>query len=181
MLTEFLRDQTFAIAWLAFMAAGWFGYSQEDPKPKFRGWLGAGSVLGFLLAIAFGILSFRNWNTASALDGQYWVFGVVVVAEVVVIGAGCWWLGRRKAARWYGWWVGFCVALHFLPLAWVFGDWSYVALTVVQVVGLLWMLPMLRRGDYPTSRWAAPWVALTFLIYAAISAVIALAKYGYPY
>lgn len=181
MLTEFLRDQTVAIAWLAFMAAGWFGYSQEDPKPKFRGWLGAGSVLGFLLAIAFGILSFRNWNTASALDGQYWVFGVVVVAEVVVIGAGCWWLAHRKAARWYGWWVGFCVALHFLPLAWVFGDWSYVALTVVQVVGLLWMLPMLRRGDYPTSRWAAPWVALTFLIYAAISAVIALAKYGYPY
>lgn len=33
MLTEYVRDQAFAVAWLAIMAAGWFGWSQEDPRP----------------------------------------------------------------------------------------------------------------------------------------------------
>lgn len=50
MFTDFLRDQAFAIAWLGLMASAWFGWSQEDPKPSLRAWLGAGSVLGMLTA-----------------------------------------------------------------------------------------------------------------------------------
>ncbi|UOQ58746.1 hypothetical protein MUN78_07975 [Leucobacter allii] len=181
MITEFLRDQAFAIAWLALMAAGWFGWSQEDPRPKDRALLGAGSVLGFLLSCAFGILVWRNWGTASALEGQYWVFGVIVVAEAVVIGAGCIVLARRGQTRWYGWWIGLCVSLHFLPLAWVFGDWSYLALTAVQLTGLLAMRPALARSDFATSRWACAWIAATFLVYAIVSAAVFLARYGYPF
>lgn len=181
MLTEFLRDHAFGVAWLALMAAGWFGWSQEDPKPKLRPWLGVGSVLGILLSVAFGLLVWRNWGTATALDGQYWVFGVIVIAEIVLIGGGCFVLARRGQQRWYGWWIGLCVAVHFLPLAWVFGDPSYIVLAGVQVIGLLAMFPALRRGRYATSRWACSWIALTFLLYAAISAGIFLATYGYPF
>lgn len=180
MFTEFLRDQAFAIAWLAMMAAGWFGWSQEDPKPKLRGWLGAGSVVGMLIAIAFGIVVWRNWSTPTALEGRYWVFGLVVLAEAVLIGGGCILLARRKLTRWYGWWIGLCVALHFVPLAWVFEDWSYLGLAAVQVVGLVLMLPALRRGDYATSRWACPWIAVTFLAYAIVSAIVFLLRYGHP-
>jgi hypothetical protein len=180
MFTEFLRDQAFAIAWLAVMAAGWFGWSQEDPKPRLRGWLGAGSVIGILTAIAFGILVWRNWSTPTALDGRYWVFGLVVLAEAAVIGGGCTVLARREQTRWYGWWIGFCVALHFAPLAWIFEDWSYIALAVVQVIGLLLMLPALRRGEYQTSRWACPWIAVTFLVYALVSGGVFLIEHGYP-
>ena len=107
MLTEFLRDQAFTIAWLSVMAVGWFGWSQGDPKPRLRGWL----------------------------------------------------------------------ALHFLALVWVSGDWSYLVLTAVQVAGLILMVPTLRRGTYQTSRWACPWIAVTFLLFA----LVFLVKHGYPF
>lgn len=181
MLTEFVRDQAFAVAWLAIMAAGWFGWSQEDPRPRLRGWLGAGSVIGILLSIAFGILVWRNWSTPTALEGRYWTFGLIVLAEAVLIGGGCIVLARRGQKRWYGWWIGLCVALHFLPLAWVFEDWSYLGLTVVQVIGLALMVPALQRGTYATSRWACSWIALTFLLFALASAIVFLLEHGYPF
>ena len=181
MLTDYLRDQAFAIAWLALMGAGWFGWAQEDPKPTLRPLWGAGSVIGILLSIAFGIIVWRNWATPTALEGRYWAFGIVVLAEIALIGGGCLVLARRNQTRWYGWWIGLCVALHFLPLAWVFSDWSYLVLTAVQVVGLLAMLPALRRGDYPTSRWARPWIGGTFLLYALASAGVFATAHGYPY
>lgn len=181
MLTDFLRDQAFAIAWLALMAAGWFGWSQEDPKPRLRGVLGAGSVLGLLLSLAFGLLVWRNWQTPTALEGRYWVFGLVVLLEAVVIGAGCIVLARRGESRWYGWWIALCVALHFVPLAWIFEDWTYILLTVVQVVGLVLMVPALKRGTYMTSRWACSWIAATFLLYAIVSAAVFLIRYGYTW
>lgn len=181
MLTEFVRDQAFAIAWLAVMAAGWFGWSQEDPKERLRGWLGAGSVVGSLIAIGFGIMVWRNWSTQTMLDGRYWVFGLVVLAEALLIGGGCIVLARRTQTRWYGWWIGLCVALHFVALVWVFEDWSYLVLTIVQVAGLVWMLPALRRGTYATSRWACPWIAVTFLAFALISGTDFLVKHGYPF
>lgn len=181
MITDFLRDQAFAIAWLALMAAAWFGWAQEDPKPRLRIVWGAGSIAGFLLSIAFGLLVWRTWGTASALEGQYWVFGVVVLAEILLIGGGCLVLARQRQTRWYGWWIGLCVALHFVPLAWVFADWSYLALAAVQVLGLLAQRPGLARAEYATSRWACPWIAGTFLLYAAISAVVFLGQHGYPF
>lgn len=181
MLTEFLRDQLFGTAWLALMAGGWFGWAQEDPKPRLRGLWGAGSVLGLLLAAAFGILVWRNWATDTALDGRYWVFGAIVAGEALLIGGGCLLLARQDRIRWYGWWIGLCVAVHFVALAWVFSDWSYLLLAAVQVVGLLALRPILARGEYATSRWASPWIAATFLCYAVISAVIVLARNGYPY
>ncbi|WP_427869018.1 hypothetical protein [Leucobacter luti] len=181
MFTEFLRDQAFAIAWLGLMAGAWFGWSQEDPAPRLRGWLGAGSILGMLVAIGFGLLVWRNWGTETALEGRYWVFGVVVAAEVILIGGGCAVLAKRRATRWFGWWIGLCVALHFVPLAWVFADWSYLGLAAIQVIGLLAMRPALVRGDYPTSRWACPWIGVTFLAFALVSGGIFLAKFGYPF
>lgn len=180
MLTEFLRDQAFAIAWLAVMGAGWLGWAQEDPRPRLRPVLGAGSVLGILLAGAFGVVVARNWGTPTALEGSYWVFGLVVLAEAVLIGVGCIVLARRGQTRWYGWWIGLCVALHFIPLAYVFSDWSYVVLSAVQVVGLVVMRPTLQRASHPTSRWACAWVGATFLLYALISAVTFLIEHGYP-
>jgi hypothetical protein len=179
-LTEFLRDQATAIAWLALMAGGWFGWAQEDPKPRLRSVWGAGSIIGIVAAIALGLLVWRNWDTATALEGRYWVFGVIVLVEAVVIGAGCLVLARRDRSRWFGWWIGLGVALHFLPLAWIFDDWSYANQALVQVAGLAAMYPSLTRGDYPTSRWACPWIGATFLTYAVASAIVFLTRYGYP-
>jgi hypothetical protein len=163
------------------MAAAWFGWSQEDPKPSWRPLLGTGSVAGMLLAAAAGLLVWRNWFTPTALEGNYWVFGAVVLTEAVIIGSGCFVLARQGRKRWYGWWIALCVALHFVPLAWVFSDWSYVVLTLVQVAGLVLMLPTLRPAEYRTSRWACPWIGATFLTYALVSFVLVLVRYGYPF
>lgn len=180
MFTEFLRDQAFAIMWLAFVGAGWFGWAQEDPKPRTRGLLAAGAILAVLVAIPFSALVGTNWLTPSALEGRYWIFGVVVLTECLVIGAGCFILARRRQQRWYGWWIGMCVGVHFLPLAWVFTDWSYVVLTVIIVAGLIVMFRPLQRAEYQTSRWACPWVASMFVLYSIVSGAIFLIRYGYP-
>lgn len=181
MLTEFLRDQATAIAWLALMAGGWFGWSQEDPPKRLSGWWGAGSVIGLLVSVAFGLLVWRNWSTPSTLEGNYWVFGVIVLAEAALVGGGCIVLARRGATRWYGWWIGLCVALHFVPLAWLFADPSYGILALVQVIGLLAMRPALTRSTATTSRWACPWIAGTFLLFALVSAALFISRYGYPW
>lgn len=181
MLTEFLRDQAFAIAWLALIAGAWFGWSQEDPKQRFRPLLGAASVFSFLLSTAFFLLVWRNWQTPTALEGRYWIFGVVVLVEALLIGVGCIVLLRRRDSRWICWWVGLCVALHFIPLAWVFSDWSYLLLAAVQTIGLLVMRPALARASHTTSKWAGPWMAGTFFTYSLVSAIIFLLRYGYPF
>lgn len=73
------------------------------------------------------------------------------------------------------------MALHFVALVWVFEDWSYLVLTIVQVIGLALMVPVLRRGMYQTSRWACPWIAVTFLLFAIVSGIDFLVKHGYPF
>ena len=180
MITEFLRDQAFAIAWFGVMSFAWFGWAQEDPRPRLRAPLGIGSAVGLLIAVPFGLIVWRNWDTPTALEDQYWIFGLIVAVEAVLIGAGCIVLARRHQQRWFGWWIAFCVALHFVPLAWVFADWSFVGLALVQVLGLIVMLPTLQRAEYQTSRAACPWIGATFLLYALISGAIFLSEYGFP-
>ncbi|MGW0809068.1 hypothetical protein [Nonomuraea sp. NPDC002799] len=83
MLTEFLRDQCFTTAWFGLMSFVWFGWSQEDPPRRWRIWLGAGSVLGVGIAVAFGVLTAANWDQPSALAGKYAWFGVLAALGAV--------------------------------------------------------------------------------------------------
>lgn len=49
------------------------------------------------------------------------------------------------------------------------------------MTGLVLMRPALGRGEYATNRWACPWSGITFLLYAALSGVVFLARHGYPF
>ncbi|MFI7703995.1 hypothetical protein [Nonomuraea sp. NPDC049480] len=173
MLTGFLRDQFFTTAWFGLMAFVWFGWAQEDPPRNWRIWLGAGSVLGVGLAVAFGVLTAANWDQPSALEGKYAWFGVLVAAEVVAAGAGCLVLARRGASRWMAWWVAVVVAAHFLPLALLLNDIGVAVVGVVQLVALSVVVPRLRGSTTLSSRSAGPIMGATLLLSAAISAVIA--------
>lgn len=182
MITEFMRDQAFAIALFGVMTCVWFGMAQEDPAPKSRLPLWVGSAVGLTLAAAFGVIVGRNWNTPSALgDDNWWVFGAIFIVMSMFIGGGAIYLKVRKRYRWFGWWIALCVAVHFAPLVWVFKDWSYLALAAVQVTGLTLMVPRLQRAEYETSRLACAWLGITFLAYALASAIVFLVRYGYPF
>ena len=93
------------------MASAWFGWSQEDPQPSLRAWLGAGSRArdadGRRLRRA-GVAELGHRDRAR---GQ--VLGVRSAgpARDRLIG-GCLWLAKRGMVRWYGWWIAACVALH---------------------------------------------------------------------
>jgi hypothetical protein len=174
MLTDFLRDQYFTVAWFGLMAFVWFGWSQEDPPKRWRAWLGAGSVLGLGFAAGFGVLTATHWDQPTALDGRYPWFGVLVAAEVVAAGVGCLVLARRGAPRWMAWWVAVVVAAHFLPLALLLEDAGIAVAGVVQLVALGVVVPRLRAADTPTSRVAGPIMGVILLLGAATGALLAL-------
>ena len=175
MLTEFLRDHAFTIAWFGLMAFVWLGWSQEAPPTWMRPILGLGSILGLGLAVWFGIQVARNWSEPSALEGRYHWFGVLVLAEVLAAGIGCLVLARRKKGRWMAWWVALVVALHFIPLSFLLADATINVLGVLQAAVLLGLVPVLRRGDRPTSRVAGPVMGFSLLAYAVVSAIVYLA------
>lgn len=181
MLTDFARDHAYSIAWLGLMTVVWLGWAQEDPPPSWRWKLGAGSVLGIAFAGLFGYGVFIRWGDGSALDGRFHWFGVLVAAEFVAAGVGCWYLARTGRGRWMAWWVALVVAAHFLPLALLLEDPSLAVLAVVQIIGLGVIVPRLRRSSWPTSRLAGPVMGVTLLVFAAVSTLVFLATEGAPW
>ena len=181
MFTEFARHHAFTIAWFGLMTMVWFGWGQEDPPQRWRWRLGVGSALGVVLAGLFGYGVFMRWDEGSALEGRYGLFGILVLLEVAVAGAGCLVLWRRQQSRWMAWWVAAIVAVHFIGLAFLLNDWSLAALGGVQLVALVAVRPRLKSGDWPTSRLGGPVMGTSLLVFALLSAAIFLAGVGLPW
>jgi len=172
MLTEYVRDHAFTIAWFGLMAFVWFGWAQEDPPHSWRWKLAVGAGVGVIIAGLFGYEAAQRWDTATALDGHYVLFGSIVLVEVLVAALGCLLLWLRQHSRWMAWWVAFVVALHLLPLAWLLQDWSLLPLAVIQILLLFWLAYRLRAATTSTSQLVGPVMAGTFLLFAAVSIVI---------
>lgn len=172
MLTEIVRDHAFTIAWFGLMTMVWLGWAQEDAEQGWRVWLGVGSVIGIGLAVGFGVVTAQNWAGESAMDGRFHWFGLLVAVEVLAAGLGCLLLARRGASTWMAWWVAMVVALHFVPLALLLDDASIAAIGIVQALGLVGMVGAVRRSGRPSSRLVGPWMGVTLLAYAVVSAVV---------
>ncbi len=178
MLTEYLRDHAFTIAWFGLMTFVWLGWSQEDPRRGLRPILGIGSAVGLALSVFFGIVTQRNWFAATALEGRYAWMGVLVGAEVLVALVGALVLARRKQGRWMAWWVAAVVALHFVPLGLLLEDPTVGALGVAQAIALGAVRPTLSRAEYRTSRLVGPLMGFSLLAYALVSAVVFVVSRG---
>lgn len=178
MLTEFLRDTLFTAAWFGLMTMVWLGWAQEDPPRSWRPWLGAGSVLGILLTGGTGYLVVRNWGEPSALEGSYAWFGVLTGVELLAAGIGAVVLARRGQGRWMAWWVGLVVALHFVPLGWLLGDWSVAALGVLLSAGVVALVPAIRRSARPSSALVGPLLGGVLLAFGLVCGVVALSRLG---
>ncbi|MCI2264249.1 hypothetical protein [Sediminivirga luteola] len=181
MLTDFVRDHAFTIAWFGLMAFVWFGWGQEDPPRSWRWKLGLGSAAGAALAGGFGFSVARHWDSGSALEGRYEWFGLLVLAEVLAAAAGAVYLIRKKRSRWIAWWVGLVVALHFVPLALLLADLSLVLLGAIQTAGLLLLVRPLRHQKQATSRLVGPLMGLTLLAFGLVSAMLFIAGEGSPW
>lgn len=174
MLTDFARDSLFSTAWFGLMSMVWFGWAQEDPPRSWRVWLGIGSTVGVLVALAFGFLVARSWAEPTALDGRYPLFGVLVAVEVVAAGAGCWLLHMRGADTWMAWWVAVVVAAHFVPLAWLLRDPGMAVVGAVQLLVLVALVGRLRRRGRTTSAPVGAFMGGTLLGSALVAATVAL-------
>ncbi|ACQ81825.1 conserved hypothetical protein [Beutenbergia cavernae DSM 12333] len=172
MLTEFTRDALFTAGWFGLMAMVWFGWAQEAPPRSWRVWLGAGSVVGTLLAVGCGVAVPMNWDSPSALEGRYAWFGVLVAVDVLAAGVGCWVLARRGAARWMAWWVALVVAVHFLPLAWLLEDAGMALVGAGLTVALLVLRPRLRDRPGPTSAVVGVTMGATLLAAGLVAAAV---------
>lgn len=181
MFTEFIRDQLFTTAWFGMMTMVWFGWAQENP-PKSWAWkLGVGSVIGVAIAGTFTVGLVKYWETASALEGNYQWFGLIVGIEVIVAAAGCFYLLRKDQSRWMAWWVAVVVAAHFASLAFLFGDISFVLLAVIELLALAAIFPAIKRSDVISSRLAGPTMGASLLFFAIVSAIIYVSKHGAPW
>lgn len=172
MITEHLRDAQFTAAWFGLMTMVWFGWAQEAPPKSARVWLGLGSVLGVALAATFAVIVAFNWGSPSALEGRYAWFGVLTGIELLAAGGGCLVLARRGRHRWMAWWVGLVVALHFVPLGILLGDWSVSVLGGLMVGALVALLPRLRRGTATTSSTVGPVMGSSLLVYGLATAAV---------
>ncbi|RKS10801.1 hypothetical protein DFP74_6583 [Nocardiopsis sp. Huas11] len=180
-LTEYVRDHAFTVAWFGLMSMVWFGWGQEDPPGPWRWRLGVASVLGIALAGLFGVATALSWSGESALDGRYHWFGVLVGVEVIAAGLGCLLFARSGNGRWMAWWVAVIVASHFLPLAVLLDDVSIAAVGVVQGIALALLVPRLRRSEVTTSRYVGPVMGVVLLGFAAVSAALFVAESGLPW
>lgn len=174
MFPDFLRDAVFTVAWFGLMTMVWFGWAQEDPPRSWRVWLGAGSVLGTLIAIGFGVATALNWDSPSALQGRYHWFGVLVGVELLLAGGGCAFLAKTHRQRWMAWWVGLVVAAHFVPLAWLLDDVSIAVVRVLELVILAGLYVRLRSGTRTTSALVGVVMGIGLLGYAVIGCVAVL-------
>lgn len=180
MLTDFVRDQAFCIAWFALMGSVWFGWGQEDPVRGWRWWLAAGSIFSLILSAPFIYFLIGNWGIGGALDENYLWFGILVGAETGIIALGCFLLWWRRQARWIAWWIALTVGLHFIPMAPLLQDWSLAALGAAQTLILLLLIPRMRGEQWPTSRLVGPAMGATFLLFALVSAGLFLTIHGSP-
>lgn len=178
---EFAPDHAFTIGWFGLMTMVWLGWAQEDPPGPWRWRLGVGSALGLVLAGVFGYAVAHRWGDGSALDGRFHWFGLLVLAEVVAAGVGCFVLWRRGQGRWMAWWVAVVVGAHFVPLAFLLDDWALLVLALVQLAVLAALVPRLKAGAGTTSRLVGPVMGMTFLAFALVSVPVFLDRAGAPW
>jgi hypothetical protein len=135
-----------------FFAAAWFGWAQEDPPPRWRGWLIAGSVAGLLVAVAGGITAWRNWATGTAFDADTSpIFGVIVAIEVVLASGGAILLSRRGRRDLIAPWVALIVGLHFLPMAPLLEFPLFYVVGALVTIAALVSVPLARSRDITVS------------------------------
>src|SRR5699024_9810029 len=146
------------------------------PPKRLRPLLGAGSIVGLGIAVWFGIHTATRWGEPSALDTNLTAYIVLVAAEVILCVAGAIALVLKGKGRWIAWWIGLVVAIHFIPLGFVLGDWASGILGAGLTTALLLVRPRLVRTDVVTSAVVGPIMGFSLLAFSITSALVVLPR-----
>jgi hypothetical protein len=113
MTTEFVRDTAATAAIFGFYTSVWFGWAQERPPPSWRSMLIGGSAAALLLAVAGGVVTWRDWSSGTVFDEDTSrAFGLVVGIEFAVAGLGALALALRRRSDLTPAWVALVVGIH---------------------------------------------------------------------
>ncbi|HZG90450.1 MAG TPA: hypothetical protein VEZ42_09580 [Pseudonocardia sp.] len=164
----FVRDLAVTIVIFGVAAFAWFGWAQEAPPARWRVALAAGSGLGLLLALVGGLLTWQHWGPESALATAEArrTFGIVCGIEFGLAGLGAGLLGFAGRPQWIATWIAFVVGVHFIPLAFIFGDPGLLGLAALMVVAAGLSVVVHRRTGITPSALAGPGTGAALLIYA---------------
>lgn len=118
MKAEFRRDAAATAAIFGFFASAWFGWAQENPPVAWQAVLIAGAILALLVAVAGGVLTWRQWSTRTAFNSHTGrTFGMIVGLEFAIAGVGAGVLTALGKADLIPIWVALVVGVHLFPLA----------------------------------------------------------------
>lgn len=173
---DFSRDLLFTAALFGFVTFVWTGWGQErPPSTAWRFVLGICALAGAALAGLSLPRLIRGWGdpTAVVVGGPAWTAYLVVFAiEVVAIVVAAIWLSRTGRSEFIAPAVLAVVGLHFVPLAWVFGQ-PIMLLAGVLLTGAAILAAVLPRTKAAPSFWCGILSAPVFLAVGTASVLAA--------
>jgi hypothetical protein len=154
----------------------WAGWAQErPPSTSARIGLGGLSALGLAL-LGFGIPAMiRAWDGGTAIEpgtSAFTVYVVVFWLEVIVGVVGAILLIRRKRSELVAPLILVIVGVHFIPLAWVFGQGILLLAAVLLVAAAAAAIAL--RGRAAPSFWCGVLAAPVFVVLGAWSLLTGL-------
>ena len=171
-ITDFPRDLLMTGAIFGVAAFVWAGWAQERP-PKHWIWRLVLAVLGLGGAALAGIslpAAIKNWSGPTAISSgspALIVYIVVFWLEVAVMIALAIWASRKKRQDLIPVFVLAVVGVHFIPLAWVFGQPIY-ALAGVIVAALALVIARMQDKHAARSFWCGLFAAPVLLVVGVV-------------
>lgn len=121
MIAEHVRDAAMTAVVFGFFTSMWFGWAQEAPPPRWRGFLVAGVIAAGVTVAGGAVLAVRHWSDGTVLDENTGrAFGIVVGIEFGAAALGALGLALTGRSPWIPVWIAFVVGVHLFPVAGLF-------------------------------------------------------------
>jgi len=171
-----VRDVAMTAAVLGFFSAAWFGWAQDRPPASWKVRLVVGSVAGMALAVAGGLLAWRNWDTGSVLgdDASMRTYLIIVGIEFGVAALGVLVLFATRRAEFMPPWICLVVGVHFVPMAPVLENAALYVLGALLTAVALAAIPLARRRDVAVSASTGAGAGTVLVLFAAGTALTML-------
>ncbi|EJN99356.1 hypothetical protein [Oenococcus oeni] len=175
---KYKRDQMMYAAVLGWFSFCWFGWAQADPRADWRIWIALADGIALLVSFAGGILSFRNWHKASALDkNSSWKWYLIfLISEFVLALIGAVFLISKNQINYISLWISFVVAIHFFGLKFVFRDYSLFVLGGIMLLMTIIAHPLANYFNVDQSAIIGIANGFCLLVFALIGLRLGLRK-----